>query len=104
MKELQETVKRFCAEHNINLQPEIRMLDLTSEVGELAKEILKASNYGKKQLEFREEMKLELGDVLFSLITLANALGINLEEALNSLIEKYRARASKGSIGSEFQA
>ena len=80
---------------------EHRVLDTVSELGEVAKEILKMSNYGRKPIEYRAELKSELGDVLYSLITIANTFNIDLEDALKQVLEKYKKRLKKGSIGSE---
>ena len=80
---------------------EHRVLDTMSELGEVAKEILKMSDYGRKPVEYREEIKSELGDVLYSLITIANTFDIDLEDALKQVIEKYEKRLKKGSAGSE---
>jgi len=48
MQKLQKKVKKFVDKHNMGYSPETATLDLVSEVGEVAKEILKASGYGKK--------------------------------------------------------
>lgn len=72
-----------------------------SELGEVAKEILKMSDYGRKPLKYRAELKSELGDLLYSIITIANSFDIDLEEALNMVLEKYEKRLKKGSAGSE---
>ncbi len=80
---------------------EHRVLDTMSELGEVAKEILKMSDYGRKPVEYREELKSELGDVLYSLITIANTFDIDLEDALRQVLEKYKKRLKKGSAGSE---
>jgi NTP pyrophosphatase (non-canonical NTP hydrolase) len=101
MREIQERIKNFCKENNMNSPVEHRVLDTMSELGEVAKEILKMSNYGKKPIEYREELKTELGDVLYSLITIANTFNIDLEEALHQVLEKYEKRLIKGSAGSE---
>ena len=89
---------------NININTNIIMLDLISETGELSKEILKKSDYGKKNInqnEIDNNMKLELGDVLFSLILLSKSLNVNLEEAFNLSIKKYEDRLNqKGRISS----
>ena len=46
-------------------------------------------------------MESEIGDVLFSLICIANTLGINLEKSLIDSMEKYQKRFDKkGNIGS----
>ncbi|MBU1137225.1 MazG-like family protein [Patescibacteria group bacterium] len=101
MKEIQEKIKQFCQENNMESPVEHRVLDTVSELGEVAKEILKMSNYGRKPIEYRAELKSELGDVLYSLITIANTFNIDLEDALKQVLEKYKKRLKKGSIGSE---
>ena len=101
MKQIQEKVKKFCKENDLESSMEHRVLDLTSEIGELAKEVLKMTDYGSKEFQFREEAKAEIGDVLFSLITVANSLDVDLEESLDLVLEKYKKRLKKGSAGSE---
>ncbi|MEK6934123.1 MAG: MazG-like family protein [Nanoarchaeota archaeon] len=101
MKELQERIKKFCKEHNLESPAEYRVLDTMSELGEVAKEILKMSDYGRKKIRYREELKSELGDLLYSIITIANSFDVDLEEALNLVLEKYKKRLNKGSAGSE---
>ena len=102
MKELQQKVNKFVTSNNMTSPIEIRALDLVTEVGEVSKEIIKMTNYGTKPLEFREEVRMELGDVLFSLIALSNNLNVDLEEALNAVLDKYNKRLNKGnSAGSE---
>ena len=101
MKEIQEKIKEFCKKHDLESSPEYRVLDTMAELGEVAKEVLKMSNYGKKPPEHREELKSELGDLLYSLITIANSLNIDLTEALDLVLEKYKKRLEKGSPDSE---
>ena len=101
MREIQEKIKKFCKKNNMESPAEHRVLDTMSELGEVAKEILKMSNYGRKPIEYREELKSELGDVLYSLITIANTFDIDLEDALHQVLEKYKKRLKKGSAGSE---
>jgi NTP pyrophosphatase (non-canonical NTP hydrolase) len=101
MKKLQEIIKQFCKQYNLESPPEHRVLDAMSELGEVSKEILKMTDYGRKPLEYRQELKSELGDLLFSVITIANSFDIDLEEALNMVLEKYEKRLEKGSAGSE---
>ena len=88
MKEIQKRIKQFCEKNDMQSPPEHRILDTMSELGEVAKEMLKMTNYGRKALEYREEMKSELGDVMYSLITLANTFDIALDDALNQVLEK----------------
>ncbi len=101
MKEIQEKIKKFCKKNNLESPAEYRVLDTMAELGEVAKEILKMSDYGKKPIEYRKELKSEIGDLLYSLITIANYFDIDLEDALNLVLEKYEKRLKKGSAGSE---
>ncbi len=97
----QKIVSEFCRKHNLSGSAEIRMLDVLSELGEVAKEILKATNYGANEFEWRDEIKSELGDLFFSLLTLANELDVPLDEALDEVLQKYERRLKKGGAGSE---
>ncbi len=90
----QEEVARFVSAHGLEASIEARLLDLTSEVGELAKEALKGSAYGRQPFTPGENWAAELGDVLFSLAALANSTGANLDEALSSALAKYESRMS----------
>ena len=97
MNEVQKKVQSFCKKNNLSSSVEHRVLDVVSELGELSKEILKASNYGKSSYVANEKLKLEVGDVLFSLITVANSLDVNLDAALEAVLKKYEKRIEKGS-------
>jgi len=101
MRRLQKEVSQFSQENNMLAPIEHRVLDAVSELGEVAKEILKMTDYGKKPLEYNSDIKGELGDVFYSLIGIANHFDIDLEEALNQALEKYKKRLKKGSAGSE---
>lgn len=91
----------FVKEHQLETSVEARLLDLVSEVGELSKEVLKGTDYGKQQLCLTPKWEEEFGDVIFSLICLANSTGIDMENALNLALEKYKIRYEKsGDIGS----
>ena len=96
MNEAQKKVQSFCKKNNLSSSVEHRVLDVLSELGELSKEILKASNYGKSSYVSNEKLQLEVGDVLFSLITVANSLDVNLDAALESVLKKYEKRIEKG--------
>ena len=97
----QKSVAEFVAEHQLEAPVEARMLDLVSEVGEAAKEVLKGSAYGHRPFHSTDEWHIELADVFFSLICVANSTGVNLDHALALALEKYQHRlAAKGEAGS----
>jgi NTP pyrophosphatase (non-canonical NTP hydrolase) len=98
MKKLQAKVKRFCRKYNLNSPVEHRVLDTMSELGEVAKEVLLMSDYGRRPFKYRKEIKEEIGDLFFSLITIANFFNVNLEEALNMVLEKYKRRLKSSRV------
>jgi len=101
ISDMQSKVSDFVEENQLEIEVEIRLLDLMSELGELSKESLKSSDYGKTKFKNTDEWVNELGDVLFSLICIANNTEINLEIALNKALNKYRKRFNeKGDVGS----
>jgi NTP pyrophosphatase (non-canonical NTP hydrolase) len=98
---LQELVVEFIKKYNLRASEQIRYIDLTTEIGELGKEIIKGSDYGKKNYEQTVCAKDELGDCLFSLLALCCEMNIDAKEALQQAMEKYEVRfAQKGDIGS----
>ncbi len=97
----QDTVLRFVETHHLEVAVPFRLLDLASEVGELAKEALEATSYGRTPFEPTEGWPSELADALFSLICLANSTGVDLQAALGSTLEKYERRlGTTGDAGS----
>ncbi len=97
----QRAVADFVAAHGLETSTEARLLDLVSEIGELAKEALKATGYGRGAFAPTEAWAGELGDTLFSLICLANGTGVDLEATLRAALEKYERRlALRGEVGS----
>lgn len=98
--EEQEKVADFIEENDLNESAEFRILDLVSEVGEVAKDANESTGYGEspEELEIKRD---EIGDVFFSLLALAESLDIDTGEALDEALEKYRGRIKdKGSLTS----
>ncbi|MFH0714375.1 MAG: MazG-like family protein [Candidatus Diapherotrites archaeon] len=101
MNPVQERVRAFCEAHNLRAPPEHHVLDTMSELGEVAKEILKSSDYGKTHAHYSEKLKEEVGDFYFTLLRLANIYNVDLDEALEMVLQKYEKRLDKGGAGSE---
>ena len=102
LPDFQRTVASFVEKHGIETPVYARLLDLSSEAGELSKEYLKSTDYGRKP--FKKPMdgwQDEIGDVFFSLVCLANSTGVDLEAALRGSLKKYEERLRrKGGAGS----
>ncbi len=105
LSSIQHRIAEFVQVNGLETSPAARTLDLVSEVGEVAKEILKATNYGQTDFELAESLQdnweEEIADVLFALICLANSTHVDLDLALEAVLNKYAARlANKGDAGS----
>ena len=98
---MQDLVRDFLQDHTINNDRIVRYVDLVTEVGELGKEMLKGSDYGQRPHTVTSNTQSEIGDCLFSLLALCEAMGIDAEAALQCALAKYEARfVEKGEIGS----
>ncbi len=92
---MQSKVKEFYHNkkcHSEKMPVSTRVLDIQSEVGELAKEVLKNSKYGTKEFVVSEDFEMELGDVLYSLLSLADETGVDAEACLDKVLAKYKSR------------
>ncbi len=92
----QEKVAEFVEKYDMEASPDYRLVDLVSEVGEVADDVSKSTGYGKRpeDVEVKED---EIGDVMFALLALADSLDVDAGEALDTAIEKYERRIrSKG--------
>ena len=87
----QRRVAAFVETHDLECDPEYRLLDLVSEVGELAKEVNESTDYGSKPDDL-EVATDEVGDAYFALLAAADSLDIDVGEALEVALEKYRGR------------
>lgn len=97
LKEAQRRVDDWIGQFEEGYWPPLANLArLTEEVGELAR--LMNHRFGpkkKKPDEKDQELALELADILFVLLVIANEQGIDLGEALERTLAKYRARDSE---------
>ncbi len=89
MISLQLMVTEFNQKRLLKVDRSLRVLDLSSEIGEVCK-LAFSEGVGKKiEINKWEE---ELGDVLYSLLSLMSELDIEAEKALSKVLEKYQGR------------
>jgi NTP pyrophosphatase (non-canonical NTP hydrolase) len=73
--------------------PLSQLARLTEELGELAR--LVNHLYGekpKKPEELEQDLSLELADLLYTMVCLANSQGVDLQAALEQVLAKYGMR------------
>lgn len=94
LSELQNELDNYINQFKIGyFSPLSQMIQLSEEVGELAREI--NHQYGekrKKESERTGSIREEMGDVLITTMIMANALDINLDEVMEENMKKFRER------------
>ena len=75
-------------------------LGLTGEAGEVADKVKKLirDRDGVVDQRFKEDVALELGDVLWYVAQLATELGLSLEDVASANLRKLRSRADRGTL------
>ena len=94
LSEAQRTVHAWISQFEEGYWPPLSNLArLTEEVGELAREMNhRFGDKTKRSDEVEKDLALELADVLFVVLVIANQQDIDLEQALDQVLEKYRDR------------
>lgn len=94
MQDLQAEVDTYISQFKEGYFSPLAMLArMTEELGELAREI--NHYYGekpKKSTEGEKTISEEMGDILFVLICFANSLNIDLAEAHDVVMNKFKTR------------
>ena len=93
-REAQKSVDAWISQFEEGYWRPLSMLArVTEEVGELAREI--NHQYGEKPKKADEpsgDLPLEIADTIFVLLALANSLEIDIDQAWEKMMEKYRER------------
>ena len=97
LREAQERVDAWISQFEEGYWPPLSNLArLIEEVGELAREMNhRFGDKPKKPEEPDQDLAIELADILFVILVIANEQGIDLDHALGEVLEKYRLRDSQ---------
>jgi len=94
LSDLQLEVDTYINQFKEGYFPPMELLArLTEELGELSREV--QHKYGtkkKKHTEVEKEIADEMGDFFFVLLCMANAEGIDLQQSLEQVLNKYNTR------------
>ena len=102
MNTIQAQAKQMAQDYSLGADPMPRFADITSEIGELGKELVKSSNYGTQPVVVTDGIKMEFGDVLFCLALFANEMGVCMDECFKMTQAKMKQRFDeKGCIASD---
>ena len=93
LEEIQNTVDAWIQQNGGYWSPLGMLAAVMEELGELSREISHLSQIKPKKMnEQHLSLELELGDIFYSIICIANYYQISLAEAIRKSIEKYQMR------------
>src|SRR5680860_1249700 len=94
LRDAQKEVDRYISQFKEGyFPPLVNLARLAEEVGELAREL--NHRFGPKTKKADEpdgDIALELADILFVVVVLANQLEVDLSDAMERTLTKYRVR------------
>lgn len=90
----QHRIDRWIAQYEVGyFEPLVNIARLSEEVGELAREV--NHHHGQKTRKPGEpegDMAMEMADIIFVLICIANREGIDLDDAMERMLTKVEQR------------
>jgi len=94
LSEAQRRVHQWVSQYEAGyFDPLTNLARLTEEVGELAREINhRFGQKTKKEAEPEGDLAMEMADILFVLICMANREKIDLQSAFDAMMEKVETR------------
>jgi len=94
MREVQARVDRWVSQYEEGyFDPLTNMTRLSEEVGELAREV--NHRFGRKPKKASEpdgDLAMEMADIIFVLVCMANREGIDLDDAFERMMQKVELR------------
>jgi NTP pyrophosphatase (non-canonical NTP hydrolase) len=96
----QQSARTTARYPGVGSNPIYPTLGLSGEAGEVADKVKKVirDRDGVFDAPVREELKLELGDVLWYVAQLASELGLSLDEVAEANLAKLASRATRGRL------
>ena len=92
-EQVSERVDRYISQFSEGYFPPLLMLArLTEEVGEVARVIAHQNGKTPKLGEEVGDLELELADLLFVMVCMANERGVNLERGFERMMHKVETR------------
>lgn len=92
-KEASERVDRFIGQFKEGyFPPLLNLARMTEEVGEIARVISHQNGKKPKAGEEIGDLEMELADLMFVIICMANGQGLDLEKGFNRMMDKVEGR------------
>ena len=100
LNEYQKNVKKIAQEFNFNWTRYVQFIHLVEEVAELGEALTvfngdRKAGKGEAALADHSNIEEELGDILFSVLELANQLKLDTSIVLDETFERYKEKLEK---------
>jgi len=100
LKEIQKKVKEWNEKIELNWPKLIQYTHLVEEVGELGEALAvsegaRMPGTGEAGLADHSDVREEIGDTIFSLAAIANECDVDLEDAFNYTLNRYKKKQKK---------
>ena len=93
LEEIQKAVDNWILQNGGYWSPLGMLAAVMEEVGELSREIMHHSSIKNKKIDEKEtSLEMELGDLLYASICIANSYNISLDKAIAKSMKKYQKR------------
>ncbi|MBV9864919.1 MAG: hypothetical protein JO316_06185 [Abitibacteriaceae bacterium] len=88
-----QPLREFIAQHNLETQPAFSLLDVVSELGDVAKVLLKSTDYGQRPTDTDStQMREAIGDLMFAVAYLSTLYDVDPEAALWESVRKFESK------------
>ena len=88
VKEVQELIETWTAKNKVRSNELANMALLTEEIGRLSRVMVQRFNDRADEPHFRYEVSDEIGDILWTLVEVANQAGVDLTLSLIHALER----------------
>lgn len=93
-----QPLREFIAQHNLETQPAFSLLDVMAELGDVARELLKSTDYGRHpETADSTQMREAIGDLMFSVAYLSTLYDVDPEAALWESVRKFESKLEPAS-------
>ncbi|OYT27848.1 MAG: hypothetical protein B6U97_00095 [Candidatus Altiarchaeales archaeon ex4484_96] len=95
LSETQKQVEGYDKKHGWDEdKPSHIVLHMSEELGEISRRILRNEGYKKEDFD-PKELGMELTDLLYLTLKLANSFDIRLEDEWNKMWERYKTKTNR---------
>jgi len=88
-----QPLNEFISRHELETAPAFCVLDITAQLGELSRALLKDTSYGRDSADNENELVREkIGDLMFAVAYLSTRYNVDPEAALWESVQRFERK------------